>query len=735
MNIWMSIAVPIFVLVLASVGIAFWKALVRIAATLYFWRAPLLLSGLLSLLFFLRNFSLFSGLYFLNQEPAFWFSDAFWVSLMFTLLSAQIMVQLRLLQKHGSARLGTADGQAEIGFGDTGDWSAALLVSFTPLALNLYQIWKVQNGSGGNMLAGVSVGALIFAGALFLENAATVPNSAVIIELAFVHSVKPVPDGTPQQKGAALLSCIGRYVGKGPIWLIEKLKDSGDGFLEPQKDHKPRVLLSGHLLSLLLWLGALLVYVGGFAFQHSQWGPGHVKAILYVLVILCLYGGVLGLLCFWLDRFRIPVITIIICWTLLISSLPRNLHYYPVLKMNGNPAPQSKAGDLFAGNERVIVISAEGGGIHATGWTTQVLCGIYAGLNRDEQPDFLKSIRLLSGVSGGSTGLMFFQTLYRDEGPDANAAQVENVCKAGVADDALSWVGFGIAYFDLTRPIFPLFAYPERDRGWALETGWGRIMERVLGLPAIPTMRGLRRGVDSAKRPLLLWNATIADSGHALAIANFDMTGDEQIHPFDKLYRERDISLVTAVRLSATFPYVSPSPRPFDENDGPYTKDAFAVSDGGYFDNYGVAGAARVLVEAVTDPRANGRRLLWIQIRSSSAGEMKEKVIATSAGGPLSTLYDVRDTGQRARMRQLTELVKATNQIQKILKDVTVTDFEYPMPDTPLSWVLNPQQKSNIACAWDRADKACDPKTCDPKLPAPNYGEQMKTIRDFLKPR
>ena len=52
---------------------------------------------------------------------------------------------------------------------------------------------------------------------------------------------------------------------------------------------------------------------------------------------------------------------------------------------------------------RLTAVAASGGGIRAAGWTAQVLTGLHR-----EVPDFTRSLRLISAVSGGSVGAMYF---------------------------------------------------------------------------------------------------------------------------------------------------------------------------------------------------------------------------------------------------------------------------------------------------------------------------------------
>ena len=74
----------------------------------------------------------------------------------------------------------------------------------------------------------------------------------------------------------------------------------------------------------------------------------------------------------------------------------------------------------------LVVVTAAGGGIQAAAWTAQVL----AGLDRIYGPDFTRSVGLVSGVSGGSVGTMYYMA-----GGDWTAtglpATIEGAVKSG----------------------------------------------------------------------------------------------------------------------------------------------------------------------------------------------------------------------------------------------------------------------------------------------------------------
>ncbi len=70
----------------------------------------------------------------------------------------------------------------------------------------------------------------------------------------------------------------------------------------------------------------------------------------------------------------------------------------------------------------MLVVTAAGGGIQAAAWTTEVLAQLQAECDKTVPDQFANSISLVSGVSGGSVGLMFYLGTRFQATPDLAAA-------------------------------------------------------------------------------------------------------------------------------------------------------------------------------------------------------------------------------------------------------------------------------------------------------------------------
>ncbi len=670
-------------------------------ATLYTWRAVLLLALAIAVIPLAHSTEMVSGLFALNH------SDQRWLSFVLTIVAMQIFVILRILQLHTPERFGFERCNVtpfSLRVRACFQWGCAIALSLVPLGLFLHQLASMAGGDIGAILLGVYYGLLVFIGCVAIENVLSPEGTAQVIPIPFLRDRVRAPRA---------MDPLCRFVTRLFCRFIRTVDESGAGFL------KGNHVLSGHMLAFFGTLALLAVYFGAFwvddLLPGLGMGPGNVKAVFYAVLTCSLCASALSFLCFLLDLHRIPTITIVIVGWFLVCLRTNSEHYYPLL--HGSATTPAPASSIWNGqNEGVIIISAQGGGIQAEAWATRVISGIAEQLPPRLQSKFVESIRLMSGVSGGSVGVMLLDTLYEKPGAAAAPlAHLRSTHTAGVCGTALSWIGFGLSYYDVTRPLLTAFGSSLRDRGYAAESAWSKLLRNGLGVQPEVTLAQLRQGVTEGTRPLLAFNATIADLGTPLVMTNFDLPSDryEGYSSFNDLYPGYDLHLTTAARLSAAFPFVSPSPRPAVDGSPLGGAKSYAVMDGGFYDNYGIAGAYFALRNATNKFQQHAPKpVLWIQVRLPEASDGGTDLLSGTAVGPLVALNNVRETGQRSRADQLRELT-----LKQFQGKLAFAPFDYPLRNSPLSWALTAAQVHNIDVGWTEM----------------RYGyQQMKSVCTFL---
>ena len=498
------------------------------------------------------------------------------------------------------------------------------------------------------------------------------------------------------------------------IFLPAILKLLGPGYhdLERQRTQP------GHLLAATL-LGAVLCIYGliGFAFRPSGGWNDWFPPLGYVLNLFMLAAWGLPAAAFFFDRWRVPVLVSTLALCVLAYSLAHTDHYFTTTPAPAPVRPTSTAGQAHVTasltpqdavrawmrvreghNDRLTVVTASGGGIAAAAWTAEVLSGLEEQLGEP----FVRSLHAISSASGGSVGTMYYLDDFSHHQP-RSAERLRRV-RAAASRSSLPAMAWGVAYPDLWRFVAPptLQQAPYLDRGWALQEAW----RGELANPR-QTLRGWREQVAQGAMPVALFDATAVETGRQFLLTPVDVhrAGGPRFqayHNFLLLYPQRDIDIVTAARLSATFPWVTPITRAARDAGGP----SLHVADGAYFDNYGVATMVEWLnavLPVFSEPEPCAKVLLIrISIRDTAFQEQlvydQKEGWAYTLYGPLLTLISAGSASQIARNEQLLELLSdrwndATN------VQLTVVNFVL-RTEVPLSWQLTDQARHRIRARW-----------------------------------
>src|SRR5262249_40730470 len=134
-----------------------------------------------------------------------------------------------------------------------------------------------------------------------------------------------------------------------------------------------------------------------------------------------------------------------------------------------------------------------------------------------------ESVALISGVSGGAVGSMYYMNLFdpkREKVFDRDALN-ELMEKASVS--SLDEIGWGLVYRDFPRIFFPylnqLSGGELLDRGYMLEESWRSKAQINANLSE------WRNGITEGLRPAVIFNSTIAETGEPLVFASTEIKG------------------------------------------------------------------------------------------------------------------------------------------------------------------------------------------------------------------
>ncbi len=414
--------------------------------------------------------------------------------------------------------------------------------------------------------------------------------------------------------------CLGSFV--------SSLFGSRSGYVETLPDGERRILPGHTFASIqfaitvgLFWValyfksrpGDLTFYTQPlYATEAAFWAPTVTSIVLLLLLTSWALTGV----AFFLDRYRTPLFTIALAAALTSGSWSRTDYTVPTVLTTATYSLATPGQVLKRFGERPLVVAAAGGGIQAGAWTLRVLRGIDEHL----RGGLRSRVAMISSVSGASMGSLYYGAY---EGESSLKKAEEQALKPSLDDVATALIG---------SDIFGIIGFRRgRDRGAALESSWEqRLPEAQMNEATLRRWSERARDFNlgpapSRPFPAFLFNSTIVESGRPIAFATTQLPTPAYRARFQKEARQypvvesanrilrlsgsdngpaRDIGLkmVTAARLSAAFPYVSPAAT----LDIPGVE-PFHLVDGGYYDTYGLVALSQWVDDALEELFSEGQ--------------------------------------------------------------------------------------------------------------------------------
>lgn len=577
----------------------------------------------------------------------------------FTLMvtGGSLIHQRKLVEMHALDRFGAQFGSLVPGLNRAWNWLVG-----TAVALNAVTVLRASDPDRfGKLVAGLFVGVLL---GMILRKILSLAETKLSNARHFLGIQRWVKLGLPESPG----------------------------LFEPEDKQRPfsatnATLADGHLSAAVYGLSLVIVFV--------LVDEAMIHPLATVLLLVSVLTLVLSFFAFLLDRHRVPVLIGVLIYFGFMTLWRESDHYYPLSPQSKRialPTPAEVVGKVGLNDQPLVVVTAAGGGIQSAAWTTRVLEQLDKQMAQAGYPDFHQSVRVISGVSGGSVGALHYAEAFGHPQEDrfdraANAA----------AKSSLSSALLGLIQKDLQRAAFPIIVAIKdslfEDRGQMIEQAWARNGKDELKDSHLSeaTLFGWAEDARQMKRPALILNASLVETGERVAISTVPRR--LVAYPLRRSgnfeFAERylaDLPMLTAARLSATFPLVSPAARPalvgksgrgeimpelMAREVFPFGGSLHHMVDGGYFENSGMVGALEWLGEAFEDLAAIGdnhsafrlpKKVLIIELSAFPKESWSFKPLDaddTSQGplfdliSPATTIINVRNSGQASFASQL----------------------------------------------------------------------------------
>ena len=664
----------------------------------------------------------------------------FWVTLLGIWCGWAIMVVVTLIFRYGAARFRTpALTLAPWGqwVRRNRQWAFGLLGGGAHVLAGLWATWQgVPAPPWPRIGLAIVLGILV---ALFLSYCTQLLRQLLVSPDAEHDNLLFPHDNQMQRRLHELDTGIGVRL---QPWRSRLARWFGPGFYNAERDD----FESGHLMALAVNAVVLTVYVVvGVVTRPGQAMLAGFPALGYLLLMIWIFTLVLGGAGFIFDRWRVPTLLTLLSISFFGYLLMASDYRFETRALAGAgtlpTAAQAIAAwqaDFEGAPPRLIVVAASGGGITAASWATHVLGGIEGGLDDDLARRFTRSLGAISAVSGGSVGTLFYLSGF-ERGVTRDAQQLAAI-RDGAAVRSVRSVAWGMAYPDMWRFLFAPLAWlwPGYDRAWALEMSWRRELEEIEGrgdagqrvvpscrerlasAPAmsVETLHCFGQRLREGQVPVPLFNTTEVETGDAMVFAPIDLPNQAGrpfvgFDSFGRRWPRHDVELLTATRLSATFPWVTPVARGPALADGSFLH----LADGGYFDNAGMATLVEWL-ELVLGTTSAIKDVLVIRIDAAEddqTGQTKglqaygRRLLdggwAAETIGPVRTLMQVRGATQGARNLRALDLQRHRWQLAMPARRISVACFLRNDRGLPLSWRLTESQRQKIANDWENGSR------------------------------
>lgn len=352
---------------------------------------------------------------------------------------------------------------------------------------------------------------------------------------------------------------------------------------------------------------------------------------------------------------------------------------------------------------KLILVNASGGGLRSALWTFYSLQYADSLLNGE----LLKHTQLITGASGGMYGAAYLRELmlrkYDHKIRTINRqSYIDNIAK-----DVLNPVVFAMTVNDLFLRLEDVKIGGKKykkDRAYALEAKINQntnfILDKKLMDYAIPE--------KEAKIPMMIFTPSIINDGKKMFVSSQSISymvqnnTTENINKhnlsegieFRKFFKNQDadsLLFTSAIRMSATFPYVSPVV-------SLPSNPVIDVVDAGGRDNYGVETSLKFLYTFRNWISTNTSGVIILQIRDRRKQKADEvntnPTLIQSISAPAQSLYDnlfsVQDLNQNSLLNYAGLWFDGK---------IDVVDFELrnEKPDKiSLSWHLTKKEKKKV---------------------------------------
>ena len=435
----------------------------------------------------------------------------------------------------------------------------------------------------------------------------------------------------------------------------------------------------------ILFFSIFVMFTGAFSYWLRGWAITTLILTFFVFNILIKNGFIKS----WYQAFGINYNTAPATYSVdRLNELSNSANYLSDQQYTTGILENWKKkfpSDTNSNKPKIIFICVSGGGQRAAAWTMRSLQYVDSALNGE----LLKHSILVTGASGGIVGASYYRELYLQKLQGKKSDIQKDHYYYNVTKDILNPMIFSLVVNDI---FFRFQKFSDgkyeylKDRGYAFEMQLNKNLEYAFGKKVMDYRQPEQMGII----PLVIMSPTIINDGRKLFISPqhisymtvTDIEAQQKLHQkikgieFMRFFEKQDaanLSFLSALRMSATFPYITP-------NVELPSSPSMEIMDAGITDNFGVRDAVRFLFVFKDWIKENTSGVIFLEIRDSEKNPAIEKKVEPSIFqkmfSPIGSIYNNWDYLQDFNNDDLVEYVEAWYK-----GNVDVVDFQYiPQP-------------------------------------------------------
>ncbi len=359
-------------------------------------------------------------------------------------------------------------------------------------------------------------------------------------------------------------------------------------------------------------------------------------------------------------------------------------------------------------DQKMVFLCVSGGGQRAALWAVNSLLNIDSAL----EGTLMNQTFLITGASGGVIGAAYYREMFARNPAVALSPNREELL-VNMGKDNLNPVIFGLLVNDL---FFKLRTHEFAGRKYSVDRGFvfEKSLNKNLGGILDKRLGEYLELETSSQIPTLIMSPTIANDGRKLYISSQPvsyMTVSSEIlnekpsniraldfQTFFKANSPEDLSFLSALRMSASFPYITP-------NISLPAEPRVEIMDAGISDNFGVSDAIRFICSFKDWIEQHTAGVVLLVVRDSKSDDPVEKLpnpsVIDRLTYPIASVYNnltnMQDINNDIRLEQMRSWFSGEIDVVEVAYDSYIDNGGQNQAErASLSWHLTSKEKQHI---------------------------------------